>query len=209
MQVFKNLTVIAAYVARPTNKSLGPTHDFIIGDGATNGLPWAKPIPEDLKWFKRWTAGGWLILGRKTWESLPGVLPGRRFVVVSGSNNVRPIRGSEVRNNFIYSSKDGACIGHVVSDPLKALSGAVLPSVSSTEFFVAGGGQIYQRMLPHAHTMILTQVSDQSYLKEVAQPILFPQVDLASVWKRESVWFPTEDCKVQMGVWRRRTSLVG
>ena len=43
--------------------------------GRQGDLPWR--LPEDLKWFKKLTMGGILLMGRKTWESLPGGLPGR------------------------------------------------------------------------------------------------------------------------------------
>lgn len=51
--------------------------------GRNGGLPWH--LPEDLAHFKRSTRGGALTMGRRTWESLPGILPGRRHLVISRS----------------------------------------------------------------------------------------------------------------------------
>ena len=49
--------------------------------GIHNRLPWR--LPADLRHFKKITMGKPLIMGRKTWESLPGLLPGRPHVVVT------------------------------------------------------------------------------------------------------------------------------
>ncbi|MEW8064199.1 MAG: dihydrofolate reductase, partial [Candidatus Thiodiazotropha sp.] len=50
--------------------------------GVDNGLPWR--LPADLQHFKSLTMGKPIIMGRRTWESLPGLLPGRRHIVVTG-----------------------------------------------------------------------------------------------------------------------------
>ena len=49
--------------------------------GRKGDLPWK--LPEDLKWFKKITMGGTVIMGRKTWQSLPFPLPGRKNWVIS------------------------------------------------------------------------------------------------------------------------------
>lgn len=50
-------------------------------EGGAEGLPWA--LPDDLAHFKKVTEGRPMIMGRKTWESLPGLLPGRRHIVLT------------------------------------------------------------------------------------------------------------------------------
>ena len=49
--------------------------------GREGGLPWR--LPEDLRHFRRVTAGAPMIMGRRTFESLPGLLPGRRHIVLT------------------------------------------------------------------------------------------------------------------------------
>ena len=49
--------------------------------GVNGDLPWR--IPGELKWFKKITMGSIIVMGRKTWESLPGPLPGRENWVLS------------------------------------------------------------------------------------------------------------------------------
>ncbi|OQX49379.1 MAG: dihydrofolate reductase, partial [Candidatus Sedimenticola endophacoides] len=51
--------------------------------GIENRLPWR--LPADLQHFKALTMGKPMVMGRKTWESLPGLLPGRRHIVVTAN----------------------------------------------------------------------------------------------------------------------------
>lgn len=71
-------------------------HDAYWGIGKDGDLPWPKNS-DDLAWFKESTAGGVVVMGRKTWESLPRKpLPGRKNAIVSNTmklqNNVEVIR---------------------------------------------------------------------------------------------------------------------
>ena len=66
----------------------------VIGD--KGGLPWH--IPEDLKHFKKRTMGKPMVMGRKTFESLPGLLPGRRHIVVT-RNMAWSADGAEVAHD--------------------------------------------------------------------------------------------------------------
>ena len=117
------LTLIAA-VAR----------DGVIG--IDNRLPWR--LPADLKHFKTLTMGHEVIMGRKTWESLPEnfrPLPGRHNIVVT--------------RNAAYRA-DGAT---VVTSLAAALSAA-----ESSEAFVIGGAEIYAAALPLADCLQLTEI---------------------------------------------------
>lgn len=78
-------------------------HDAYWGIGKNGGLPWPKNT-EDLQWFKESTQGSVVVMGRKTWESLPRKpLPKRHNVVVS--NTMREQSGVEVVRPDIYRSR--------------------------------------------------------------------------------------------------------
>jgi dihydrofolate reductase len=101
--------------------------------GADGQLPWH--LPADLRRFKQLTTGAPMIMGRKTFESLPGLLPGRRHIVLT--------RAAEW-------SEDGAEVVHTIE---KALSLANAPHVS-----IVGGAEIYKLFLPRADRIELTEV---------------------------------------------------
>ena len=103
--------------------------------GRRGAIPWS--VPEDMAHFREVTGTGAVIMGRKTWESLPvrfRPLPGRRNIVLT--------RSSE------YTA-DGA---EVISDLEAALD--LVGRVAA----VIGGGEIYQAALPHAHQLLVTEI---------------------------------------------------
>lgn len=102
--------------------------------GNKGALPWH--IPEDLKHFKKCTMGKPMVMGRKTFESLPGLLPGRRHIVVTRDETWQA-QGAEVAHDA-----EGAI----------ALAGNV-PEVA-----VIGGAEIYRLFIPHARRIELTEV---------------------------------------------------
>jgi dihydrofolate reductase len=109
--------------------------------GRDGGLPWK--LSSDMRFFKTITMGKPLIMGRKTWESLPKrPLPGRDNIVISRT------RG--------YSAPGAT----VVSDPEVALSKAAICAsrAGSEEIAVIGGGEIFALMLPSADRIYLTEV---------------------------------------------------
>ena len=118
--------MITLIVARADN-------DVIGRDGT---LPWR--IPADLKRFKTLTMGKPMIMGRKTFESLPGLLPGRRHIVLT--------RG--------HWSAAGAEIAHTVDHAL-ALAGE--------DAFVIGGAEIFALFEPIADRWELTEVHDSPH----------------------------------------------
>ena len=93
-------------------------------------------IKEDMKFFRETTTGHKILMGRKTWESLPGKLPNRKNIVVSRN----PVNGadSSISNlkEFIEKYKD-----------------------SNEEIFVIGGGMLYFELLPYAKNLYLTEVN--------------------------------------------------
>jgi dihydrofolate reductase len=107
----------------------------VIGRGGD--IPWR--VPEDLVHFKRVTAGHTVVMGRRTWESLPAAvrpLPGRRNVVLSRQADFR-VDGAEVVDSL------GAAMSLFETEP---------------ETWVIGGGQIYSLALPIATRCEVTEV---------------------------------------------------
>ena len=118
---------IVFHVARADNGVIGR-------DGA---LPWR--LPEDLKRFKALTMGLPMVMGRKTFESLPGLLPGRRHIVVT-----RDRAWSAV----------GAEVAHSREEALTLVEDA-------EEVAVIGGGEIFAMFLADATRIELTEVHRQ------------------------------------------------
>lgn len=104
--------------------------------GKDNRLLWQ--LPEDMRHFRETTRGAAVVMGRKTWESLPEKfrpLPGRRNVVVTRQAS--------------YAAP-GAELAHSLDEALeKAGDGTI---------FVIGGAELYAQALPTAQTLILTEV---------------------------------------------------
>ena len=101
--------------------------------GLNDDLPWH--LPADLRHFKALTQGKPMIMGRKTFDSLPGLLPGRRHIVLT--------RDTEW-------SEDGAEAVHSIET---AIAAANAPHVA-----VIGGAEIYKLFLPRADRIELTEV---------------------------------------------------
>jgi dihydrofolate reductase len=137
-------------------------HDRALGKD--NQLLWQ--IPDDLKRFKSLTNGHPVIMGRKTWESLPEKfrpLPGRFNIVVTRQSNY-VASGADVCNSLEEAfekariAEEGAAI---TNDP----------GIES-EIFVIGGGQLYKEALPFADRLYLTLINDS---KEA--DIFFPEYE--------------------------------
>jgi len=113
-----------------------------IGHG--NGLLWH--LPEDLKLFRARTSGHPVVMGRRTWESLP-----ERFRPLPGRTNIVVTRDSA------YEAA-GAEVATTLED---ALARAKL-APGGEETFVIGGGQLYTSALPFADRLYLTLVDDDA-----------------------------------------------
>jgi len=118
--------------------------------GRDNQLPWR--LPADLKHFKALTVGKPIIMGRKTWESLPGLLPDRPHIVVTSDQSYQA---------------EGCTVTHSIEEALTA-AGDV------SEVMIVGGGAFYQQMLPQADRMYLTLVHT-----EIEGDAYFPEYDVA------------------------------
>lgn len=105
--------------------------------GKDNQLLWH--LPNDFKHFKELTSGHHVIMGRKTFESLPGILPNRTHIVIS-RNPAWQIEGV-----LLASSLDAAF--------------NLVPA--GEQAYVIGGGEIYRQALPYSDRIELTRVETQ------------------------------------------------
>ncbi|HEX3484461.1 MAG TPA: dihydrofolate reductase [Micropepsaceae bacterium] len=147
--------------------------------GANGVLPWH--IPEDLKRFKAVTLGKPIIMGRKTWDSLPRKpLPGRSNIVVTRDAGFRA---------------DGAIVAHSVEDALQRAMGEQAP-----EIIVIGGEAIFAATLPRATRIHWTQV-----MAPIEGDAVMPPFDL-SQWQevaREGP-FESEGLRYAFAILERR-----
>ena len=125
----------------------------VIGMG--NSIPWH--LPEDLKRFRELTMGKHIIMGRKTFESLGRLLPGRTSVIITRNPDYR-IEGA------------------LMADSLES---ALAQCQDEAEVFVIGGSEIYRTALEQADRLYLTRV-------DIAPEgdVLFPEMNL-DMWQGE------------------------
>ncbi len=107
--------------------------------GIDNRMPWH--LPEDMKFFRETTSAKPVIMGRRTWESLP--------------DNVRPLPG---RTNIVLSRNPtfeakGATVASSLDDALEFAA-----STGAEIAFVIGGAELYRQTLPRAHKLLLTEI---------------------------------------------------
>ena len=102
--------------------------------GKDGDLPWRQS--SDLQRFKQRTLGRTIVMGRKTWQSLPGALPGRRNIVIS----------------------------HNSREDIEVFSVEQVLALDEEEICIIGGGEIYALFMPHVSiiemTIIDTEVED-------------------------------------------------
>lgn len=124
--------------------------------GRDGDLPWH--LPADLKFFKETTMGCPVIMGRRTWESFEGGLPGRDCIVVTRNPDL------DIEEAVVASS----------------LESAIAEAGEAAQVFIAGGGEIYRLAMPLADRIILTRIH--------ASPdgdATFPPLD-EQTWRRDS-----------------------
>ncbi len=124
--------------------------------GLHNQIPWH--LPEDLKHFKNLTTGKIVLMGRKTWESLPEKfrpLPNRKNIVVTRQSD--------------YALPDGVERFSEIEEAIK--------KYGDQEIMVIGGAEIYKQTIELADTLYITHVH-----QTVAGNAFFPVID-ATVWQ--------------------------
>lgn len=123
--------------------------------GKDNDLIWH--ISDDLKRFKKLTTGNIILMGRKTYESLPnGALPNRENVVITHNTNLQLAKCL-----ILYS----------IDDAIEKYAN------SKEEVFVIGGGSIYKKLLPFAQKLYLTKVHES-----FDADVFFPELNKQN-WK--------------------------
>lgn len=106
-------------------------------------------IPKDLAFFKRKTVNHIIIMGRKTFESLPGMLPNREHWIITRDESFNKARS--------FNSID---------DVLEAID----PNV---DYYIIGGGEIYKQFMPYADCLYITEVDDFK-----VGDVRFPSIDM-------------------------------
>ncbi len=125
-----------------------------LGIGMNNELLWH--ISEDLKRFKKLTHGKTVIMGKKTWESLPR----------------KPLAG---RKNIVLTDKQGETFEAAIT--AYSISDSLEKSSDGTDIFIIGGESIYRQFMPLADRLYITFVHSKA-----EADVFFPEIDPA-IWK--------------------------
>ena len=133
--------------------------------GKDNDLVWH--LPDDFKRFKRLTSGHHIIMGRKTFESFPKLLPDRTHVIITRKEDYSP---------------ENTIVVHSMEEALKV-------SKLDDEAFIIGGGEIYKMGMEHADRIELTRVHG-----EFEADTHFPEID-TSEWEIVKDQFHDKDEK--------------
>lgn len=120
------------------------------GIGKNNQLPWS--LSDDLKRFKALTMGHHIIMGRKTYESIARLLPGRTMVIVT-RNPEYDVAGALVANSLPMALE-------------------IAEKSNESEVFIVGGAEIFTEALPLAERIYLTLVHSN-----VDADVFFPEFD--------------------------------
>ena len=139
--------IVSLIVAMSENQVIGRDGD----------MPWR--LSDDLRRFRKLTMDHTIIMGRRTWESIGRLLPGRKTVIISRNPDF---------------SVDGATIVGNLNDALKTAGDDI-------EVFVVGGGEIYRVAMPIANRMYVTRV-----LAQIGGDTTFPEIDWGEWTRTES-----------------------
>lgn len=126
--------------------------DRVIGtkDGK---IPWH--IKKDFQYFKEKTTGHPIIMGRKTFESLPGILPNRHHIVVTRQDS--------------YKAPDNVSITNTLEDAVE-----IAKKLDKKEIFIIGGGEIYRQGLEYADRLYITLIDSKD---KIEGEITFPKYE--------------------------------
>ena len=141
--------MISAIVAVDENFGIGFNGDLL------------EHIPEDLKHFKELTSGHNVVMGRKTWDSLPKKpLPNRHNLVITKDPSIY-----ELTNEVWFYT-------------LRQIEVLMLKN-KNVNYFVIGGGQIYEKLLPICDKVYLTKIM----VSHENADTYFPNIELMDNWK--------------------------
>lgn len=155
--------------------------------GCAGKIPWH--YPGDLKFFKETTEGATVIMGRKTWNSLPPKfrpLPNRQNLVVTRL---------PLDDIFIP--------GLPRNDQCCSLSQALERADPSLDRWIIGGGEIYRLGMLWADQIVLTLVDDMLDPRELNQPIYFPFIP-PNIW-RDRIQEHPHDTRLSVARYWRKT----
>ena len=141
--------------------------------GAKNSMPWY--LPEDLKKFRELTTDHAILMGRKTFESLPKVLPNREHYVVTRDPDYKRTNERASESKHVFTAPDPVAALDLISDRIE-LSGDI-----PDEVFVIGGGEIFSQLLPYAGRIYVTLIK-----KEIEGDTFFPEIG-EDEWEQISV----------------------
>lgn len=133
--------------------------------GKDNKMLWH--LPDDFKRFKQLTSGHHIVMGRKTFESLPGMLPNRTHIIITRQEDY----------------KAEGCI------VVNSLDGALAVSPQDGEVFIIGGGEIYKQAINKADKIELTRV----YGIAPEADAYFPDIDAAEWMMIEENFHPKDE----------------
>jgi len=135
--------------------------------GKDNKLIWHLPL--DFKRFKKLTSGHCIIMGRKTFESLPGILPKRKHIVITRQEN--------------YKVKEGVTVVSSLEEAIK------LAYKEDDTPYIIGGGEIYKQSMEFADVIELTRVH-----ATMEADTFFPDIDM-KLWDLVNEEFIDKDEK--------------
>jgi dihydrofolate reductase len=136
------------------------------GIGFENRLPWH--ISSDLRRFKSLTMGHYLVMGRKTYESIGRILPGRSMIILTRESSYQA---------------DGCVILHSLKDAVRFAEAA-----GEQELFVIGGGEVFSQAMTIAERLYLTIVHER-----VQADVYFPVIDENDWQELESNYLPASE----------------
>ena len=153
--------MISAIVAVDENWGIGSNGDLL------------EHIPADLKYFKELTTGNIVVMGRKTWDSLPNTpLPDRINIVIS--NSMFPFQG-KYQWDVIKHLSVCMSLDHAIN---------YIQSVNNdNDVFIIGGGQIYKELLPFCDRVYVTKI----FKSHENVDTYFPNLDEPEEW---NTWKP-------------------
>ena len=172
--------MISAVVAVDENYGIGSNNELLVH------------IPEDMKNFKRLTTNNVVIMGRKTYDSLPNKpLPNRTNIVVS----------SNIDDNLSFEiKKDGAIFIRLdyIKKTLEHFSKCFLPF----DVYIIGGGTIYKELLPYCESVYMTKIHNAYSNVDT----YFPNIEKTNEWELEmsSDTRKHNETKYQFCVYKRK-----
>ena len=144
--------------------------------GIDNHLLWH--LKEDMKFCRETTANKTIIMGRKTFESLPGLLKGRKHIILSSNESYKV---------------DGATVMHTKEEILDYIK------KTDEECFIIGGAKIYEEFLPYVENIYLTEIDAESLAD-----VYFPNFDKNNFNKEILATNEEKGIKYQMCLYRKK-----